>query len=111
MFSLCTFLYLAKKISFFLFKKNGKFLLVGNKQQLTDIRKNIIFTFQVPGLVAKSALKPSKSGDGERISRNASQRMAEYYHDHLWQGVGELTEQCVLWQVLPGDKKIHNEIE
>ena len=56
----------------------------------------------MPGLVAKSVLKPSKSGEGDRISRSACQRMAEYYHDHLWQGVGELTEQCVLWQVLPG---------
>jgi|FrelakmetLWP11LW_1041352.scaffolds.fasta_scaffold468988_1 hypothetical protein len=53
------------------------------------------FFFQVPGLVAKNVMKPSKSGDGERIGRNACQRMAEYYHDHLWQGVGELTEQVL----------------
>jgi hypothetical protein len=59
-------------------------------------------------------LKPAKTGEGERLSKQACQKMAEFYHDHLWQGVGELTEQCVLWQVLPGKAIksfgfIHNE--
>ena len=28
--------------------------------------------------------------------------MAEYYHDMLWQNVGELAQQSVLWYDLPG---------
>jgi len=66
------------------------------------LKDMVYINFQVPGLVSKTVLKPAKTGEGERLSKPACQKMAEFYHDHLWQGVGELTEQCVLWQVLPG---------
>ena len=47
-------------------------------------------------------MRPAKSGSGERISKTVKQRMAEYYHDMLWQNVGELVQQSVLWYDLPG---------
>ena len=53
-------------------------------------------------MLSKSVLRPSKSGSGERISKTVKQRMAEYYHDMLWQNVGELAQQSVLWYDLPG---------
>ena len=54
------------------------------------------------GLLSKAVLRPAKSGSGERISKTVKQRMAEYYHDMLWQNVGELAQQSVLWYDLPG---------
>jgi len=57
---------------------------------------------QVSGLLSKAVLRPAKSGSGERISKTVKQRMAEYYHDMLWQNVGELAQQSVLWYDLPG---------
>ena len=65
---------------------------------------NFLFSFfiKVSGLLNKSVLRPAKSGSGERISKTVKQRMAEYYHDMLWQNVGELVQQSVLWYDLPG---------
>ena len=53
-------------------------------------------------MLSKAVLRPAKSGSGERISKTVKQRMAEYYHDMLWQNVGELVQQSVLWYDLPG---------
>ena len=53
-------------------------------------------------MLSKAVLRPAKSGSGERISKTVKQRMAEYYHDMLWQNVGELAQQSVLWYDLPG---------
>ena len=51
---------------------------------------------QVPGLLSKSAIKQSKKSQN-KISRSVRQKMAEFYHEVLWQGVGELSELHILW--------------
>ena len=43
---------------------------------------------QVPGLLAKSSFKPAggkKASGPPKISKSVRQKMAEYYHDVLWQ--------------------------
>ena len=49
--------------------------------------------FKVPGLLSKSVIRGKKS----KINRSIRQKMAEFYHEVLWQGVGELSEPYLLW--------------
>ena len=51
-------------------------------------------SLQVPGLLSKSAIKSAKKS---KINRSIRQKMAEFYHEVLWQGVGELSEPYILW--------------